>query len=463
MAISGDVNIRNALKYFYAKEGLENLLDRNDPLLKQIGSRMVEGKAQPFAVIDGTTPAVAGDYLEVFNLATSNPKTKEYYIEPGQAFSSYVVNAKELKASETMKGAYMPIAALKMFSSTEALRKVLASALYGEGYGELAKVGSAVAFTANTDATLTLPNSAIAVISEGMKLVVKPAIDSATVETTLVVKSANDQTITVTPDTTYTSAASDVICLAGCMDANGGPLLPVGLLSWLPIRNARTGATWNTYIAKDFFGVNRSSFSSRLAGSFYAPAAAEDKYVTIQKLMKKCRDQGSVMDFIVLNSDDALELQLEMESKYINYTNTATKQKRFNNFGISGFNANWMTNSVENIIDTPYLEKGVFIIGELDAVKKWQYTDADSKLKDGILDNDPGVQNPENGPADPDVKNNAGILLDNWLAVVPGTRTSDGIGSEVCLQIFEQIVVENTAHFGVGLFYQADYSGLLHY
>ncbi len=461
--ISADVNIRNGLKYFYAKEGMANLLNRNDPLLKQIGTRMVEGKAQPFAVIDGSTPAVAGDYLQAFDLATQNPSTKEFIIEPGQEFSSYVVNAKELKASETLQGAYMPIAALKMFSSTEALRKVRAKALYGEGFGELAKVNDVVAFTANTNTSITLPNEAITVISENMKLVVKAAIDSATVLATLTVKSANENTVVVESDTTYTTVATDVICLAGSMDSAGNPLLPVGLLGWLPIRNGRTGATWNTYIAKDFFNVNRSAFSSRLAGSFYAPAAAEDKYVSIQKLMKKCRDQGSVMDFIVLNSDDALELQLEMESKYINYTNTATKQKRFNNFGISGFNANWMTNSVENIIDTPYLEKGVFIIGELESIKIYQYTDSDSKLKDGIRDNDPGVENPENGPASPDVKNNAGILLDNWLAVVPGTRTSDGIGSEVCLQVFDQFVVENPAHFGIGLFASNDYSKLLHY
>ena len=49
MAISANASILAMLKVYYKKEGIQNLLFRNSPLLKKMNKERVEGKEQRFA------------------------------------------------------------------------------------------------------------------------------------------------------------------------------------------------------------------------------------------------------------------------------------------------------------------------------------------------------------------------------------------------------------------------------
>ena len=136
MAITADVAIKNILKVWY-KDGVENLLWRNSPVLKKVEKTKVEGKEQAFAAIYSRGGAVAADFLVAEKKAAENVKNAEFKVTPGQLFSVFAYNAKEVQASLSRRGAYMKVAGNKAFAATEALRKTLAAALYGRGYGEL--------------------------------------------------------------------------------------------------------------------------------------------------------------------------------------------------------------------------------------------------------------------------------------------------------------------------------------
>lgn len=61
MAISTDQNILSLLKVYY-KDGVENLMFRNDPVLKDLNKTRIEGKAYDFSAMYGRGGACSADY-----------------------------------------------------------------------------------------------------------------------------------------------------------------------------------------------------------------------------------------------------------------------------------------------------------------------------------------------------------------------------------------------------------------
>ena len=446
MAISANASILAMLKVYY-KDGVENLMFRNDPLLKKIKKERVEGKTQNFSAMYGRGGAVGGDFTKAQANAATVSKAVEFAVEPGQIFSVYSMNSKEVQASQTKRGAYMKIAGAKMFAASESFRKTLAAALYGTGYGEIC-FAPATSFTANTAVDITLPDYAIMAIDIGSKLDVKAVLASSTKKVTLTVEAINGNTVNVTPDTTVAVLATDYVCLAGSVDGNK-PLLPVGLAGWLP--------TNRTNLSTSFFGVDRSVASDRLAGAFYDATSNtnEKKSVSLQKLIQKCRRQGSQCDMIVLNDTDWLELADEIQTSNTYFTQTSTKSKREANVGFDKFSASFSTNYVENIIDTPFLPKGRFYVLDSEYVALWSYTNTD-KINDGVEGNNPGKQNPMEMDGEGKTETPYGLIIDDYLNIQPGTSTINGPAMDVTLQMFGSFVVTNPSVCGVGKFYGAD-------
>ena len=442
--ISAETSIKAMLKVFY-KDGVENLMFRNSPVLKKIKKERVEGKSQNFSAMYGRGGAVGGNFKIAEANAATVSKAVEFAVEPGQLFSVYDMNSKEVQASQTKRGAYMKIAGAKMFAASESFRKTLAAALYGTGYGEIA-MAPAESFTASTPIDITLPDYAIMAIDIGSQLEVKATLNATTPKVTLTVESINGNTVNVTPDTTATSLATDYICLAGSNDG-ASPLLPVGLGAWLPTK--RTG------LSTSFFGVDRSIAADRLAGAFYdASAINEKKSTSVQKLLQKCRRQGSQADLIIMNDEDFLAFSDEIQTSNTYFTQTSTKAKREANVGFDKFSASFSTNYIENIVDDPYCPKGRFYILDTEYVALWSYTNTD-KVNDGVEGNNPGKQNPMEMDGEGKTETPYGLIIDDYLNVQPGTSTINGPALEVTLQMFGSFVVTNPSVCGVGLFYGA--------
>lgn len=456
MAISADQSILSLLKVYY-KDGVENLMFRNDPVLKSLAKEKIEGKTYNFSAMYGRGGAVSANYTIAKKVAANNTKAAEFAVEPGQLFSVCSFNQKEVLASKTKAGAFMKVAGAKFFAATEAFRKQMAAALYGRGWGELCYSNYSTAITKDTPFDLVLPSHAVMAIDIDSQLVLKAAVDSATVKAHLTVTNIDDANgvVTVVSDTNVNSPlTTDVICFDGSMDANGNPLLPAGLGAWLPTVGKRNGATWKSYIAKRFYGVDRSVAPSRLAGAFVDGTGDTKKIDTIIKLLKQARRQGSAADLIVMNDNDwaAVSKEIEATNTYLSVTNNGNgKNKKDASIGYSELTASFSTNFFDNVIDTPYCPEGTFFVLDKNAVEVAAYTNP-SKLEDGVPGNEPGKADPmvEEGA---DVENRPyQLLAEDYLSIQPGQDTVDGPSSVVSLSFFGSIAITNPSSCGVGIF-----------
>ena len=475
MAITADNGIKAILKTWY-KDGVENLLvPRNDPLLREVKFTKVEGKEQRFAALYSRGGAVSADFLVAKNKAAHTAKNAEFITVPGQLFSSYVFNAKEVQSSLSKRGAYMKIAGNKFFAANQAFRSTLAATLYGRGFGEIGLWTSGAnpdAMVANTAYSIALPLDATAKIDIDSSIVLKTSVSGA--ELVELVVTDIDETngiVTGLPQAGYTVVASTtyIVALKGSMDgasgAAGNPIMPMGLDGWLPIVNGRkdgdSDTNWSTYIGTPFYGVTRSVAPDRLAGQFYQESSSTaKKSATVQALLRKVRRAGGVPDIILLNEGDWYELAKEVETTNTLFTQTSEKGKKKATMGFSDFAAAFSTNWIDNIYDSPYVPAGKFYILDKTAIEYFVYTNA-SIVNDGIEGNNPGKQDvmeaDNKGHEDDPFK----LLIDDVLSVVPGEATSDGESVRASINFFGTLAVTNPSVCGVGLFYSAHPENIL--
>lgn len=438
MAISSEAGILAMLKTYYAKEGLQNLLYRNDPLLKTIKTQRVEGKQANFSALFSRGGAVSANFLTAKALATSQAQAKEFQVTPGQMFSCCVFNNKELLASKSLRGAYINVASAKFFANAESFRKTMAVALYGTGHGELFTTSASITLTADDQNDITFPQYAIMGIDIGSKLEVKATAGATSVTATLTVNKINGTTVNCTSDTAATAASGSVVCIAGCTDSNGNGLLPVGLAGWLP--------SGSVSASDSFYGVNRSTARDRLAGTVTAATSGEAKYKTIERAILALRRMGSLCDKIVMNDEDYLALSQEIDQKTYFTKVDGGKGQSKSELGRKDFGFSVSTNWVQNVIDSPYCPKGTCYILSSDTVELWTYTNAD-KIADGVPGNEAGK--PEvNGETD--VQNKPyQLLVDDMFTITPGTDTADGAAALVALNFYGTFVITNPSVNGV--------------
>lgn len=438
MAISSEAGILAMLKTYYAKEGLQNLLYRNDPLLKTIKTQRVEGKQANFSALYSRGGAVSANFLTAKALATSQAQAKEFQVTPGQMFSCCVFNNKELLASKSLRGAYINVASAKFFANAESFRKTMAVALYGTGHGELFTTSASITLTADDQNDITFPQYAIMGIDIGSKLEVKATAAATSITATLTVNKINGTTVNCTSDTAATAASGSVVCIAGCTDSNGNGLLPVGLAGWLPSGSVSS--------SDSFYGVNRSTARDRLAGTVTTATSGEAKYKTIERAILALRRMGSLCDKIVMNDEDYLALSQEIDQKTYFTKVDGGKGQSKSELGRKDFGFSVSTNWLENVIDSPYCPKGTCYILSSDTVELWTYTNAD-KIADGVPGNEAGK--PEvNGETD--VQNKPyQLLVDDMFTITPGTDTADGAAALVALNFYGTFVITNPSVNGV--------------
>ena len=466
MAITNVQAIEAMLKTWYVDK-VGSLFFRNSPVLKEIEAVRVEGKEQRYPAINSWGGAVAGDALVAEAQSAENVQNSEWIVKPGQLFSIFTYNNKEVQASLSKRGAYMKLAGNKAYAATEAFRKTLAAALYGRGYGEIAILGTAATFTDNTATTISLSDEAIIKITRGSRLVLKTSVSDATEQVVLKVTGINGNTVSVMPSNAtggaYSANATDIVAIAGSMDSNGNPLLPVGLGGWLPIVAGRTGAGWTSYIANQFMGQSRGNDVDGLCGAFVNHSGTTKKLSeTIQEALRLARRRGSVADMIAVNDKDFLRLGAEINSTNMYFTATSTKAKRDASIGFNKFSAAFSTNFIDLIYDDPYIDEGVFYILDKSQIQNFTYTNTDI-INDGIAANNPGKEDPmefdNKGKEDSPYK----LLIDDFITVEPASLTSNGSAVRVILNYVGTFALLNTSVFAVGLFAHADPTKLVEY
>lgn len=431
-----DSSILAMLKTYYAKAGLGNLLYRNDPLLKMLGDKAerIEGKVQPFSALYSRGGAVSADATVAVELASTTAQAKEFNVTPGQLFSSCIYTNKEVLASRTKAGAYVPVATAKMFAALESFRKTLAIALYGSGHGELFTLTSDfAAMTVGTAVTQTWPSNAIYGVDPKSAVVFKTNINdpdsSAIAAGTIEAVNPAAGTVTIMPTVAGTPLTGSIVCLKGCTDDEGNPLLPVGLGGWLK---------GNIAANDNFFGVNRSVAPERLAGVNYVAPANEAKYLSIEKAMLNIQSYGSAMDLIIVNPFDALELQQEVESKTYFTKPEGGKGRAKATVGYDGMGISIIGSFLDRVVTSPYCPRGKAYILDMETIKLWVYSNAD-KINDKEGEYDTVKDVAETGE---DVSQRPyQLLVDDLFTLNPAAITQDGAGTLVLVNFLGEFVV----------------------
>jgi len=443
-----DTQITNILKTWYTDEKFENLLFRNDPFVKSIKKNRIGGKTYNFGALYGRGGAVAGDYTVAVAAAASSSQNAEFAVPPGRIHSVFTLTQMEMLASQQAKGAYVPALINKMFSATEALRKTMAKAAYGMGFGEQ---GNAVVFTTTTGSDTVdfgKTSTVIGLDIGSVFRVTNGALPSSPLRTSVNTVTAIDgTTVTFTSTANETWAATDWVELQGSRDGSNNPNLPTGLGGWIPNLADRTGATWTTYIGTAFYGVTRSTATSRLAGGFYKRTGGDGYGDALLKGIQLARQQGGVPDTLVINDEDFLTVIGEFNTKttYMQQINTTPSNKGDNivQKGLKSMGFQFSTNYLSNVYDSPYCPKGKAWITDSEVVEFAGLSNSSTPLDDGIQGNNPGA---------PDVTSVSGpdttfkLIIDDYINVQNAANTSEGPGAQVSLSVYGNFVVRNPAH-----------------
>lgn len=456
MSVTNDAGLLTVFKEFYSDKEMEQVLWRASPVLREIKKNRVGGKTYNFAANYGSGGAAAGDAtVAATNAASGTSKSVQFACTPGQLFSIFNVGAQEVLASENIRGAFVPVPVIKMYDGTAAFRRLFATALYGQGYGEIgnAAVVTTVAAAGNT-MDLGQFSSVIKLDIGSVFQVTNGALPSSALRASVNTVTAIDgNVITFTSTAIETWAATDWVCIQGCR-ASSTPLLPIGLTAWLPTVAARTGATWNTYIGTSFYGVDRSVFPDRLAGNYIVRnVAGAEKYVDcITRAVKSVRNAGGNPTWLVVNPDDYATImsEIQTQSTYWQSSDVPAKGKK-NEIarGLSDSKYMFSTSFVDKVYDDPFCPRYTAYIIDEESIEFAMLSNGDTPTNDGISGNNPGSQ-AINSVSAPDMKSNSyAFIFDDYVTIQPGSLAAGGPVLQVILQLYGTFAIRGPGHNAV--------------
>jgi hypothetical protein len=452
MAVTSDAGLLTIYKIWYTDAEMENLLFRSSPVTKAVKKTRVGGRQYNFSALYGRGGAAAGDMtIAVTNAASGTSKNAEFGVSYGQMFSVFTLTQQEILASVNVRGAYQPAAVVKTFAATDAFRKLFATSLYGMGFGEVGQVGAnAGLVTQGASNTIDFVDKSLVIKLDvgSVFIVTNGALPSSPLRSLInTVTKIDGTTVTFTSSagSNETWAATDWVEIYGCR-SGATPLLPVGLAGWLPTLASRSGANWTTYIGTPFYGVDRSVYPDKLAGSFILrDKANNEKYMdAVIRGIDAVRTAGGNPQILILNNKDYLQVAQEIQSSRTFFSQLgAGKGKSVANQGLSDMSFATSTNWVDTVWDDPFCPRYTAYIVDENILEFVCLSNVDTPINDGIAANDPGSQN-VNGVSAPDMQYN--FIIDDYITVKPGTDTANGPAVQVSINMYGSWVVRNPAH-----------------
>jgi len=250
-----------ALKVHYTDLRVKNLVYRNNPFLAAVPKyEYFGGKNLPIPVQFGTPQGRSATFTDANNPAVQTPgEYTDYVLTRVRNYSVAAIDNETLEASVGRPNAFMEAAASEIDGALRSLTQDLAGNLYRNQFG----VRGEIANIAALEITLTNPSD-IVFFEVGMTLVTVPAgtPGAATTGGPMVIQTVNRDAGTFTVDVIAgATAVGDALIQLGDAANGGDPLKMSGLAGWLPGVAPGPG--------DNFFSVDRSRDSSRLAGQRY--------------------------------------------------------------------------------------------------------------------------------------------------------------------------------------------------
>lgn len=347
-------------------KGVSNDKPQISTLLPKIGKDVFRGKEMKYASqwddggnFGGDHSFIVDNIDEVTGSFTSGVKNGEWVMKQGYATGSFRIDQPEILGTETEEDAYMKAIPNQMAGCLSGLSRTLSILLYGGQYANLFRVNAAdttsdvITFATGTPVTFTVPSDVKVKLGLGSRLVFASvgSANAAVPSSPLVgsgayakVSAITKDSITVIPTADLNGVSiytGDYVQLHGFRTAyNSTTTVGMeGLPDILPSLDDRTGSAWNTYIAQDFRGRDRSVAVERLAGQFVKAANSGATRLTdaLTDLYNETTCYGMGLDnMIVLNPKKLIAINAEANAVK-EFRKNVDGKKRVASFGLSDF------------------------------------------------------------------------------------------------------------------------------
>jgi hypothetical protein len=306
---SFDMTAANAgLKELYTQDAVEALLYNKAPFLALVAKDTdFEGENLKVPIIIGDSQGTSA----VFTTAQANQTAavmRAFLLTRTSYYSVATLDRQTMLATRSNMGAFLRASKLVIDRSLHAAKRVLASSIYRSGTGSIGRVSGSL-----SSGVITLASPSDVVNFEYNQTLQANATDGGGTPRAALgyVVAVNRSAGTVTVSTTRGAAGAnpsgwgdgDYLLIEG----NNNAMIS-GLAAWIPTTAPST--------SDSFFGVNRSTDPTRLAGQRYDASAMSIEEGLTNALMELGRE-GGAPDYCFTNFSTYAALQNSLGSKVV--------------------------------------------------------------------------------------------------------------------------------------------------
>jgi hypothetical protein len=309
MAQTLDLPAMNAaLKELYDNQTIENLVYNDNPFLAMVRKNTdFGGKYKPIPIITGASQGRSSNFTNA-QTNQSPAQIESFFLKRVSDYSIAQIDNQTMLASRTDKMSFLEGSKVLIDGAISSITLSLASSLFRSGTGSIGQIGS----ISTGVITLSDPNSVVQ-FEKNMVLQASATDGGAPRASLGYVIALNRSLGTVTVSTSYGGSAgspaawttNDYLLVQG--DSNSKIS---GLAAWIPSTAPVTG--------DNFFGVDRSVDTTRLAGVLYDGSAQpiEEALIDSSSLLAR---EGGKPDVAIMSyaSYSALEKSLGAKVVYV--------------------------------------------------------------------------------------------------------------------------------------------------
>ena len=284
-----------ALKQHYTDEKIENMVYKDNPFLAMLSKyEDFGGENLKLPVKYGIPMGRSATFADAVSNKTAS-QLKAFLLTRKADYAIASIANETIEASKGNANAFIEAATFEIDGAIEAATRSLAISLYGDGSGSIGVVGALATTTASND-TVTL-----ATIQDITNFEVGMQLNFGTATTNKKIDSINRDTGVFILDAASGATTTEAIYVDGDKDN-----MLTGLGGWLP--STAPGST------DSFFGVNRSSDSTRLGGIRFDGSSLPLEEALIGAAARVAREGGKP-DVCFVNYSNFADLEKALGSK----------------------------------------------------------------------------------------------------------------------------------------------------
>jgi hypothetical protein len=303
------VTFASALKSHYTNDTVENMVYQDNPTLAMI-SKMEDfgGKNLPIPIIYGNPQGRSASFIKA-QANKTNSQLKDFVLTRAKDYSLASIDNETIEASKGNANAFMEAATTEIDGAIHSAARSLAIAMFGTGSGVIGQIAVATDITTNLIQLQSIES--VTNFEVGQTLAVSATNGGGTVRAGTAVVTGVDRdlgqvTVNAPLNTAIPAVADlDFIFIDGDYDQK-----IKGFAAWLPATSPAP--------SDNFFGVNRSSDATRLAGIRYNGTALPIEEALINAASRVAREGGKPTHCVMSYSKYAqLEKELGTKVRYM--------------------------------------------------------------------------------------------------------------------------------------------------